>query len=59
MKVFIIAAISTDGFIAKDPNEPSTAWTSLADKKHFGEITKRAGVIVMGAIRRLANTRNF
>lgn len=49
MKVFIIAAISTDGFIAKDPKKSSTVWTSLADKKHFGEITKRAGVIVMGA----------
>jgi dihydrofolate reductase len=49
MKIFIIAALSADGFIAKDPKEPSTAWTSLADKKYFGEITKRAGVVVMGA----------
>lgn len=49
MKVFIIAAVSTDGFIAKDPSLPSTTWTSLADKKHFSEITKRAGVIVMGS----------
>lgn len=49
IKTFIIAAVSADGFIGKDPKEPSTAWTSLADKKHFSEITKRAGVIVMGA----------
>lgn len=49
MKIFIIAAISADGFIGKDQKEPSTAWTSLADKKHFSEITKRAGVVVMGA----------
>ena len=49
MKVFIIAAISADGFIAKDPKEPSTSWTSLVDKKHFSEITKRAGTVVMGA----------
>lgn len=49
MKTFIISAISTDGFIARDPNVPSTTWTSLSDKKHFSETTKRAGVIVMGA----------
>lgn len=49
MKIFIISAISADGFIAKDPIAPSTSWTSAEDKKHFSEITKRAGVIVMGA----------
>lgn len=49
IKVFLIVALSTDGYIAKDVSEPSTAWTSLADKKHFTEITKKAGVVVMGA----------
>jgi len=48
MKVFIIAALTADGFIAKDPKEPSTAWTSKADKKHFMEVSKSAGAIVMG-----------
>ena len=48
IKVFIIAAISADGFIAKDTNHPAM-WTSKADKKRFIELTKRAGVVIMGA----------
>jgi dihydrofolate reductase len=40
--------MSADGFIAKDPKTPSTAWTSKEDKKRFVEISKRAGVCVMG-----------
>jgi len=48
MHCFIIAAISADGFIAKDPVAPSTVWTSKEDKKRFVEISKRAGVCVMG-----------
>ncbi len=48
MKTFIIAAQTADGLIAKDPKEPSTNWTSGADKKIFVELTKKAGVIVMG-----------
>jgi dihydrofolate reductase len=48
MNVFIIAAISADGLIAKDSDEKSTAWTSKADKKFFSERTKKAGVVVMG-----------
>ncbi len=47
-KVFIIAAVSMDGFIAKDTNHPAL-WTSKADKKRFIELTKNAGVIVMGS----------
>ena len=46
---FIIAAQTVDGFIAKDPSEISTAWTSGADKKFFVERTKKAGVVVMGS----------
>ena len=48
MKVFIIAALTTDGFIAKDENH-SAFWTSKDDKKRFVELTKRAGVVVMGS----------
>lgn len=48
MKVFLIAAISLDGFIAQSPEQISTAWTSGADKKWFNERTKKAGVMVMG-----------
>lgn len=45
---FIIAAISADGFIARDAHHPAF-WTSKDDKKRFVELTKRAGVIVMGS----------
>jgi dihydrofolate reductase len=48
IKPFIIAAMTADGFIAKNSNHPAT-WTSKEDKKHFVEITKRAGVVVMGS----------
>jgi len=48
MKTFIIAALSADGYIARDSSLPSTVWTSKEDKKRFVEITKRAKVVVMG-----------
>lgn len=47
MKVFISVAMSADGFIAKDSTH-AAMWTSKADKKRFIELTKRAGVVVMG-----------
>lgn len=47
MRVSIIAAISADGFIAREQNELAN-WTSKEDKKLFVELTKRAGVMVMG-----------
>ncbi|HYC34539.1 MAG TPA: dihydrofolate reductase family protein [Candidatus Paceibacterota bacterium] len=46
--VFIIAAQTVDGFIAKDSNHPAF-WTSKEDKKKFVELTQRAGVCVMGS----------
>ena len=48
MKIFIIAAVTANGFIARQTDEISTSWTSKEDKQLFSEITKRAGVIVMG-----------
>lgn len=47
MNVLIIAAMSADGFIAHDNTELAN-WTSKEDKKLFVELTKRAGVMVMG-----------
>jgi len=47
MKVFIVAALSADGFIAHDRDELAD-WTSKEDKKLFVQLTKRAGVLVMG-----------
>lgn len=47
MNVFIIAAVSADGFIAHDVDELAD-WTTKEDKKLFVTLTKRAGVMVMG-----------
>ena len=49
MKTFIIAAMTADGYIAKDSIHSPFNWTSKADKKRFIEITKKAGVIVVGS----------
>ncbi len=48
MKVFIIAAETKDGYIAKSADQSSMNWTSAEDKKFFVEKTKEAGVVVMG-----------
>jgi len=49
IKVFVIAATSKDGFIARNKdNNPSTAWTSADDKKHFVQLSKRIGTLIVG-----------
>ncbi|HVT75126.1 MAG TPA: dihydrofolate reductase family protein [Candidatus Paceibacterota bacterium] len=48
MKVSLIAAITADGFIERE-GEKGAEWTSRSDKRFFKEITKRAGIIVMGS----------
>lgn len=48
MKVFLIAAISADGYIARHTTELAD-WTSSEDKRLFAKLTKEAGVMVMGA----------
>ena len=47
MTTFIIAAITADGFIAKN-SDHLASWTSKEDKKFFVEKTKEAGVVIMG-----------
>lgn len=47
MRCFIIAALSADGYIAKNDSH-AAMWTSKEDKKRFVELTKKAGVVVMG-----------
>jgi dihydrofolate reductase len=49
MKVFLIAALTADGFIAKDSQHSPLNWTSKEDKKRLIELTKKAGVVVMGS----------
>nr|AIA15699.1 RibD C-terminal domain protein [uncultured bacterium]AIA15777.1 RibD C-terminal domain protein [uncultured bacterium] len=48
IRVFVIAAVSADGFIARTQTELAD-WTSKEDKKIFVELTKKAGVMVMGS----------
>jgi dihydrofolate reductase len=49
MRVFIIAALSADGFIGQHAQHLALDWTSKEDKKLFVEKTKEAGVVVMGS----------
>lgn len=48
MKAFIIAALTADGFIAKNSAHTPMEWTSREDKKFFADRTKQAGVVVFG-----------
>lgn len=47
MKTFLIAAITADGFIARNSSHLAS-WTSKEDKQFFIQKTKEAGVVVMG-----------
>lgn len=49
MKIFIIAAMSVDGFIGVNADHRSLNWRSKADARFFIESTKAAGVMVMGS----------
>lgn len=49
MTTFIIAALTADGFIAKDAGHSPFNWTSKEDKARFIRLTKEAGVVVLGS----------
>lgn len=48
MNCFLIAAVTADGFIARNPDDRSFDWTSLEDKKFYVDMIKQAGTVVMG-----------
>jgi dihydrofolate reductase len=48
MKVFILAAVTADGLIARDGNH-FPDWTSPEDTALFVKLTKEAGTMVMGS----------
>lgn len=48
MKVSIIAAITADGFIGRDPSHHPD-WTPVEDKRHYVKFTKESGVMVFGS----------
>lgn len=47
-EVTLIAAMSSDGFIAREKSEISTHWTSREDAQWFSQKTKAIGLCVMG-----------
>ena len=49
MKCFIIAAVTADGYIAENDAHSPFGWTSKEDKHRFIELTKEAGVVIMGS----------
>lgn len=48
MKVTLVMALTLDGKIGKDPDH-FPDWTGKEDKKLFAEISKKAGVVIMGS----------
>lgn len=48
MKVFIIAALTADGFIGADKVHSSLEWSTKADKHFFVTKTKEAGAAIFG-----------
>ncbi len=49
MKTFLIAAITADGFIAKDSAQSPLSWRSKGDRASFIEKTKKPGLaVIMG-----------
>jgi len=48
MNVFLIAALSSDGFLGRDEAHNSMEWTSKEDSEWFWTRTEQAGAIVMG-----------
>nr|AIA15533.1 Dihydrofolate reductase [uncultured bacterium]AIA15803.1 Dihydrofolate reductase [uncultured bacterium] len=48
MNIVLVAAVTADGFIARNAGHAAD-WTSKDDKRHFVEVTKRLGTMVMGS----------
>ena len=48
MKIIMLMAVTADGIIARDATQ-LVDWTGKADKKYFVEVTRSAGVMIMGS----------
>jgi len=48
MEVILLMASTVDGKIARDSSQV-VDWTGKADKKYYVELTKKAGVMIMGS----------
>lgn len=49
MKVTLIAALTADGFIARDAQQLSTRWTSKEDTRFFRQKAEEVGNFVVGS----------
>lgn len=49
LDVFLIAALSADGFLAQESQQSSLTWRSREDGRFFTQVTKQARALVMGA----------
>lgn len=49
MEIFIIAAITTDGFVGRDEHHSSIQWRSTEDGAFFTQKTREARAVVMGS----------
>ena len=49
MEVFIIAALSLDGFLGRSTAHSSISWRSKEDSEFFMNKTREAGAVVMGS----------
>jgi dihydrofolate reductase len=48
MKIFILAATTADGYVARGTSHLAHAWTTYEDKRLFTWLTKWAKVIIVG-----------
>ncbi len=48
MKLILVMAMSADGCIARNTDHAAD-WTGREDKKYFADITRMAGVVIMGS----------
>lgn len=48
MKVILLMAVTADGMIARNTSQ-LVDWSGKADKQYFVQITKQAGVMIMGS----------
>src|SRR3990167_1785345 len=49
MKLTLIMVASADGVIAKDEKHNTFSWNSAEDKKHFRELSKKIGTVILGS----------
>jgi dihydrofolate reductase len=48
MNTKLVMVLTTDGAIGRDSKHTPMGWTSAEDKKLFQQLTKEAGVLIMG-----------